>query len=161
MNQEQQHFLRHWFTGLIQGLESIDERSRDDVLRAFDGQLHGGLRFGPGKRTDAYVQNWSKAADFISWPVRLNGPATFEVEAVYDAEGPSAGGAFTVAVGPHELTGAVEQGRERVAVLGQVTLDGGAFEIRIIPRRIAGRELMRLRQITLRPVSLATSSAIP
>ena len=50
-----------------------------DTLRVFDGQLHGRLRFGPGKKTDAYVQNWSNPEDFIRWSVRLNEAATFDV----------------------------------------------------------------------------------
>ena len=31
-----------------------------DVLRAFDGQLVGGLAFGAGKDRDAYVQGWTE-----------------------------------------------------------------------------------------------------
>src|SRR5204863_3186095 len=39
-----------------------------NTLRVFDGQpSNRSLRFGPGKTRDAYVQNWSKADQFISW----------------------------------------------------------------------------------------------
>src|SRR4029077_7670647 len=52
-----------------------------DTLRVFDGQLHGKLRFGPGKKTDDYVQGWTKSEDYIAWPVRLNEPASFDITA--------------------------------------------------------------------------------
>src|SRR5262249_10243378 len=56
-----------------------------NTLRAFDGQLHGKtIRLGPGKARDAYLGNWSKADESISWPIRLNQAATFEVLAAYD-----------------------------------------------------------------------------
>ncbi|MBN1583289.1 MAG: hypothetical protein JXA89_21445 [Anaerolineae bacterium] len=34
LSDDPQHFLQHWFAGLIEGLETIDEQARDRVLRA-------------------------------------------------------------------------------------------------------------------------------
>ena len=71
-----------------------------EALRVFDAQLHGkGLRFGPGKTRDAHITGWTKADEFVSWPVRLNGDAAFDVSATYDAEPDSAGNTFALAVG--------------------------------------------------------------
>ncbi len=128
-----------------------------DTLRVFDGQLHGRLRFGPGKKTDAYVQNWSSPEDFIHWLVRLNEPATFDVVIVYDAPPKSEGGAFGVKVGEHDLRGTVGQGVEQTAPLGKVTLARGVSEIRVYPREIKGDELLRLRRLVLTPAAGAAN----
>jgi alpha-L-fucosidase len=129
-----------------------------DTLRAFDGRLHGRLRFGPGKKTDAYVQNWSDPNDFISWPVRLSDSATFDVAVIYDAPAKSEGGAFAVTVGDYDLSGMVRQGVEQVVSPGRVTLAPGVYEIRVRPRRIEGDELMRLRQLVLTPADAVDRS---
>jgi alpha-L-fucosidase len=123
-----------------------------DTLRAFDGQLRGkSLKFGPGKTRDAYVENWSSTNQFVAWPARLNQPATFDVSVVYDAEAGSAGGAYTVKFGPQALSGAVKKGQNLVAALGQVSLKPGAFEIQVVPAKIQGPELLRLRSVVLTP----------
>ena len=69
-----------------------------DTLRAFDGQLQGGLEFAQGKAQNAYVQAWKQPGDKVAWPVRLREPASFEVAISYDAPKSSAGGAFVVKV---------------------------------------------------------------
>ena len=79
-----------------------------ETLRAFDGELQGGLKFGPGKKTDDYVMNWTKENQSITWPVRLNEAATYEVSANYIVPESSAGGMFTVNLGSHTLTGEME-----------------------------------------------------
>jgi alpha-L-fucosidase len=123
-----------------------------DTLRAFDAELQGSLRFGPGKKTDAHVLNWTKRDDAVFWHVRLNEAARFEVAAVYDAEPASAGGAFVVTLGPHTLRGVVEPGRSRSTSVGIVALEPGSFEIKVGAAEIRGGELMRLRALTLRSV---------
>ncbi|MCX6901941.1 MAG: alpha-L-fucosidase [Verrucomicrobia bacterium] len=120
-----------------------------NALRVFDGQLQGRLRFGAGKKTDAYVQDWSRRGDFIAWPARVTEAASFDVAVVFDAEAASVGGTFVVKVGEREFPGTVKQGVEQTVALGQVTLSPGAFEIRVEPKEIKGNELMRLRSLTL------------
>lgn len=122
-------------------------------LRVFDGERRGKtLRFGAGKTRDAYVDNWSKAGEFMAWSVRLNQPVEFEVSVVYDAPTESAGGRYVVRLGSETLTGTVEKGEQVSVVLGQVQLKPGAFEIQVVPEKINGSELMRLRSVLLRPI---------
>jgi hypothetical protein len=122
------------------------------TLRVFDGEVSNkSLRFGPGKVRDAYVQNWSKTGQFIAWPVRLDQPAEFDVQAIYDAPADSAGGAYTVKLGQKALSGTVQSGEQVSATLGHVRLDPGKFEIQVSPTKITGKELMRLRSIVLLP----------
>jgi len=123
-----------------------------DTLRVFDGQPHGkGLRFGAGKTRDAYVENWTRTNEFLSWPVRLDKPARYDVLAVYDANAGSTGGAFRVSFGKSTLSGTVTAGTNVQASLGQVQLAPGALDIEVMPREIKGAELMRLRSLVLRP----------
>jgi len=124
-----------------------------DTLRAFDGQLHGGLKFGPGKKTDDVAQNWSKTNQFITWPVRLNEAATYDVFANYDAGQGSVSNAFTVSFGAQTLGGTVQASTNRSISLGRVSLKPGTFEIKVIAKEIKGGELFSLRNLELRPVS--------
>jgi alpha-L-fucosidase len=124
-----------------------------DSLRAFDGQLEGGgLDFGAGKVRDAWVRGWSDPQARVRWPVRLRGPATFEVLISYDAEATSAGGAFTVKLGTQTLAGTVAKTPGAPVSLGKVSLPPGSFDIAVGATRIAGGELMRLRGLVLRMV---------
>jgi alpha-L-fucosidase len=122
-----------------------------NTLRAFDGQRHGGLRFGAGKAENAYAENWTRPGDSMSWPVRAAGPVAFDVSAVYDAEPGSEGGTYRVQVGGQELSGTVQAGTNRTVRLGSVQLQPGRLDIRVLPREIRGGELLRLRSVVLTP----------
>ena len=123
-----------------------------NTLRSLDGQLSGRLSFGPGKRTDAYVQNWSRPEDSVTWPVRLNEAAVFDVAVTYDGQAQSAGSTFVVRIGTHELSGKVQTGPGQAVSLGRVSMEPGIFSIQVIPKEIQGTELMRLRSLTLTPI---------
>jgi hypothetical protein len=143
-------------------LECEGEPATDDVrllqptfavetLRAFDGRLHGGLRFGAGKKTDDWATNWTQRDGAVAWPVRLNAPATCEVLINYDAPAKSAGGTFTVSCGGQTLAGIVQAGTNQTLPLGRMTLAGGPCEIRVTANEIKGGELFRLRRLELKP----------
>jgi hypothetical protein len=120
-----------------------------DTLRAFDGVLHGKLRYGPGKKTDDYVTDWKSPGESVSWPVRLNEPAKYKVLINYVATGDSAGGTFVVKVGTHTLNGVVKAGDPQIESLGTVSLEPGVFEITVSSVQITGDELFRLRSLEL------------
>jgi alpha-L-fucosidase len=125
-----------------------------ETLRVFDAQLHGkSLRFGPGKTRDAHVIGWTKADEFITWPVRLNGDATFDVSATYDAEPDSAGNTFALAAANQQLKGTVQAGSIRTVSLGRISLKAGASEIKVSPVEFKSGELMQLRTVELNPVA--------
>jgi hypothetical protein len=123
-----------------------------EVLRAFDGQLDGGLKFGPGKKTDDVVLNWSRTNQFITWPVRLNKPVVYEVTANYNAPEASDGGEFAVNFGSQILTGQVKAGTNQMTTLGRVSLPAGPFEIKVKAGHIKGGDLFQLRHLELKPV---------
>jgi hypothetical protein len=134
-----------------------------ETLRAFDAEMHGkGLKFGPGKKTDDVVMNWTKTNQFILWPVRVspNQATRYELLIDYDAPAESAGGTFRVVfelppgiMGPEILTGTVKAGNSRLESLGTVTVLPVVNAIKIAPVRIHGDELMRLRSLQLKPVA--------
>jgi hypothetical protein len=122
-----------------------------ETLRVFDAQLNGkGLRFGPGKTRDAHVIGWTRADQFVSWPVRLERAGEYEVSAIYDAETDSVGNTFALNVGDQRLPGTVVGGLIRTVHLGRVSLPAGSSEIRISPVELKSGELMQLRAIELR-----------
>jgi len=122
-----------------------------NVLRVFDGEVRGKvLKFGAGKTRDADVESWSNPSDSILWPLRLNSAGTFHVSADYDSPS-DAGGRFTVRAGTNTLSASVQSGEKRGLKLGTITLQPGATDLQVMPEKIQGAELMRLRSITLTP----------
>ena len=150
----------------------LSKRVPVDTLRAYDGVRKGRLFYGPGKKTDDVVLNWTSKESAVVWPVRLNETATFEVGINYDApaaikqaklaEGDAgkeavnarkgAAGTYGVTVNGREFAKPVRQGSAVRETLGTVTLDPGSHEIRVSAKDITGQELFRLRHVTLRPV---------
>jgi len=144
-----------------------------NTLRGFDAQLEGQLQFGPGKTKDAWVTNWTKKNDAVVWPARLNTKATFELALVYDAPKDSKGGkvkegdagkershaskgasgVYVVKLGSQVVEHKVGSGDNVRDALGKLTLEPGAFEIRVTAKEIAGEELLRLRALILKPVA--------
>ncbi len=121
-----------------------------DTLRAFDGELHGHLRFGPGKKTDDVVMDWTHTSESVTWAVRLDRPAAYEIFANYDAAKDSAGGVFTVSLGSHTLVATVKANTNKPVSVGHVTLDPGVFEIKVEGDKLNGDELFKLRNLELR-----------
>src|SRR5262249_36353634 len=135
-----------------------------DTLRAFDGDLHGGLRFGPGKKTDDIVMNWTKTNQFVSWPVRLNpGISRYEVTVHYDADAGSAGNTFRVDFVPNgkpedttveSIVAVVKAGKAQSTSVGMLHFRTPLSTIVISPVEIKDGELFRLRSVELKPVNV-------
>ena len=135
-----------------------------ETLRAFDAELQGkGLKFGPGKKTDDVVMNWTRKDQSIVWPVRVTQASKYDVVVNYDAPAGSDGGTFRVlfelppgertAMAPEILTGTVRAGNAHGEALGTVTIGSYTANIKIVPVDIHGDELMRLRSLQLKPVT--------
>lgn len=150
----------------------LSERVPEDTLRAYDGVRQGRLFYGPGKKTDDVVLNWTNKEGAVIWPVRLNEAISFEVRINYDAPAAikanqlangdagkeiqrartGAAGAYAVVIGGSEFIKPVRQGAAVRETLGTVTLNPGSHEIRVSAKEITGEELFRLRSLTLTPV---------
>ncbi|HEX6183288.1 MAG TPA: alpha-L-fucosidase [Pyrinomonadaceae bacterium] len=134
-------------------------RGHANVLRVFDGDLHGeGLRFGDGKEARAYVFEWKSPSEWVGWRVRVSEPAEFEVGAKYTTASNENRGGYSVNVGGHVLKATVvptpRESEPATVVLGRVKLAPGEYEIAVRPTDIKGGELMRLFHLSLTPVGL-------
>ena len=124
----------------------------DETLHVFDGKLRGGLKFGPGKKTDDVVMNWVNENQSVTWLVRLNQAATFDVCINYLAPETAGGGTFTVTFGKESLRGIAQPGPNQIISLGRVALKPGSFEITVRAAKINSGELFQLRSLQLKPV---------
>ena len=123
-----------------------------EVLRAFDAELDGGLRYGPGKKTDDEVMNWNKPGQSVSWAVRLDEPATYDVAADYSVPRGGSGGSFSVSVGSQTVKAEVKSGADPMAPIGRITLPPGDSQIKLAAISVNGDELFQLRSLVLKPV---------
>jgi alpha-L-fucosidase len=131
-------------------------RGHANVLRVFDGDLHGaGLRFGDGKAQRAYVFEWKSPSQWVGWKVRLSEAAEFEVAAKYTTASNENRGGYAVHIGGLVLRAAVEptprESEPATVALGRVKLPPGEYEIAVKPTDIRGGELMRLFHVSLTP----------
>lgn len=140
-------------------------------LHVYDGALQGGLRYSPGKRGDDRVLNWTRPTDAVLWTVRVTEPASFDLAIHYDApaatksakvvEGDAgkelaaaqsgAGGTYAVELDGRAIDGTVRRGDLLSDALGVITLEPGEHVLRVTSREITGKELFRLRQLSLTP----------
>jgi alpha-L-fucosidase len=124
--------------------------SQSNRLHVFDGRLQGrGLKYGPGKKTDDYVDGLSRSGQSVVWPVRLNAAATFSVSLECDG---ATGGKCELMVGDQTLVASIKDGKNQLLPLGCVALQPGTFEIRLKAVDGNGGELMRPRALLLAPI---------
>jgi alpha-L-fucosidase len=130
----------------------LQPSAKPETLRVFDGQLQGSVfKFGQGKATNAYIENWTSPAEKITWPLRSLEAGAYDVSVRYDAE--QAGNSFDVILGEQRLTGVVEKGVEVIRSLGRITVPSSTFTLTVQPKEIKSGELMRLRGLILTPVA--------
>ena len=124
-------------------------------LGVFDARVSPGLRFTDGKAPHAYVYEWTRPDQAVSWPVRLNTPAEFDVMVRYSTGTLQVGGRFAVEVGKQRAEVAVEptakDAEPREVVLPSMKLAAGEFTLRVVPVAIEGGESIRLFSVTLKP----------
>jgi alpha-L-fucosidase len=134
----------------------LDTRSLTNVLRAFDGDLHGdGFQYGDGKAPKYYVYNWTKPEQYVSWTFRLTAPAHFHARIKYAADSTTGVNNFIVNVNGKSLNGKTQavpsKEKSVVQLLGGLALPAGVHTLSIRPGTITGKELMKLFEITLAP----------
>ncbi|HVI43397.1 MAG TPA: hypothetical protein VM802_00940, partial [Chitinophaga sp.] len=127
-----------------------------NVMRAFDGALHGsGLQYGDGKLAAYYVHGWKRGDQYISWKVRLTTAARFNVGIKYAADA-SSGGSYEIRIGDKVIAGKVIAEEKKQHIVSQqldtVSLPAGEYELTAKPVQITGTELMKLFEITMQPI---------
>ena len=126
---------------------------------------------GKGQSISSYVQGWSRPECAVRWKCRIASPGDFLVTLEYDAPAEGAqkqtdtiggsvqttnkdtfGGTFTLKINNEEKKGAVSERGEGVSVdLGSVSLKPGPVDVEVHADTISGKELMRLKSVTLTP----------
>jgi alpha-L-fucosidase len=127
--------------------------TRPNELRVFDGKLKGDkIKFGQGKKENAYVEQWSEPDASVTWNLRAPAPGQYNVAITYDALQASDGGVYAVQIDNKPLSGTVQAGKEQTQRLGHIDLDTGNLTVSVVATQIKGQELMCLRSVTLTPV---------
>lgn len=135
----------------------LDPRGPATRLHVMDGRLDGdGLRYGDGKTNRDVTEEWSGAAATVTWRVRVPAAARFQVVARYNTHGPDNTGTFVLEGAQQQLAGTVTPTANvntfRADALGVLALPAGEHTLVVRPTRIAGGNLMRLRQLELTPL---------
>lgn len=99
---------------------------------------------------------WSNPADWIEWPIRLQGPGRFTVLITYACPEEAAGGAFTITCGGQTLEAWVDPTESwetyREIAIGELTLSKtDALKLDVRARSIPSSSLMDLRCLRLVP----------
>lgn len=127
------------------------------LLHVMDGQLVGkNIAYGDGKRNNDATTTWSASDSGIDWPIRVVRAGRYQVEANYATATKEAGGDFVISAGNAHLAGTVHptanaMGYKNLAV-GTIDLPAGTTTLSIRPGKIAGKQLMKLRTLTLTPL---------
>jgi alpha-L-fucosidase len=135
-------------------------RKIPNVLLAFDGTLHGrGFKYGDGKAPRYYVFDWTKQEQYVSWTFRvLQAGARYKVEIKYAADAGTGSNTFTVHANGQTLKGTTQPVNAKGETissqeLGVLQFTPGVHTLEIRPENISGKELMKLFEITLTPIS--------
>lgn len=153
------------------------QTNQPNVLSVFKAELQGptpalkGWDLDKGTNITEHVKGWTHQQCAVRWATRLAQKGDFNVTLHYDTLGTNGktqietmggklstasqdrcGGTFTVAVGSQTLKGEIlEQGMAIALKLGRLSLAPGPLEIRVSADAITGKELMRLKSVTLEP----------
>ncbi len=148
-------------------LETEDEIACDPVrllagdhpnrLLAFDATLHGnGLKYGDGKAKRFFVENWKTGDQWFSWEVRPNEPATYKVELKF-AGAKGSGGKIRMEAGSVKLDASIPEDQVLNEVntlsMGNIKLNKGTSQIRLLPLSFGKDELIKLLEIQLIPTN--------
>ena len=129
--------------------------TQDNVLGTFDARVSSGMRFTDGKAPHAYVYQWTRADQAVTWPARLNQAHEFEVWVRYSTGSPEGRGRFAVEVGTQrlevEVEGTAKDTEPREVRAGVVAVRAGELAVRVVPVKIEGSESIRLFSVTLKP----------
>jgi len=126
------------------------------TLHVMAGRLTGkGIRYGDGKRTRDVVEEWSAPDGAVSWTVRVPQAARFRVAANYNTAAKDNTGTFVIEAAGQSISGQVTPTGNlatfRTDTVGELALPAGEHTLTVRPGKIAGANLMRLRQLELTP----------
>jgi len=109
---------------------------KQNQLLAFDADAHGKFTYGDGKAGRYYAQGFNDADDHLSWSVRTNANARFNVSVRYRTE---TSAKLTVQVGEQTVSADAVPSKDSKGIdevsLGTITIPAGARELRLKPEK--------------------------
>ena len=146
--------------GDIRPVQSVLTQSQDGTLRltADDAEIHGASARVEGG-SERNIGYWTDASDSVSWTVRITQPGVYQVEVVQACPDDTAGTAYAVSVGRHNLpSNVVATGgwqRYKAVPVGKVEINqAGSVIIKVVPGKLKGYAVMNLRAVVLEPAPL-------
>ena len=106
----------------------------ENQLLAFDAIPHGKFTYGDGKAGRYYASGFAKRDDYLSWPIRLNEPGTFDVWVRYSG---GKGAKLIVEAGDQSVGTTAEEGNGKATQftkLGRIALSPREYELRFAPQ---------------------------
>lgn len=144
----------------------IIPNTKKERLLAFDAMQTGkGFAFGDGKTNRYYVEGWTTTQQNLSWKLRTLIPGEYIIQIKYLAPEETSGGDYSLVVesslsstsNPFWIQNKVITDPGNTTVItqesGMINLESGLHTFRISPLVIAKKELMKLLEIQLLPVS--------
>ena len=130
---------------------------RSNTLAAFDSELHGkGLGYGDGKPNRNHVKNWRDKSQWLSWSLRLNSPADYEIYLDYNTVGADDDGTMLIELAGNTYTvtytGYPERKGVRSIPVGRVRLQEGEFECALKASSTSSPQYLTPVAIRLEPV---------
>lgn len=126
------------------------------VLHGRDADLHGTTIRYDAQHGHESIGYWTESTDWVSWPLEVNGPGTYEVEVCYGCEAGHGGGTYRLEIGGQKL---VAEARvtggwfNRIAEsIGTIAVDRAGIqplEIRLVSK--PGLAVFDLKQVRLIP----------
>lgn len=142
------------------------------VLPARDGRPLGGIERSASAPNCSYFKNWTQPDDAMTWDVEIHTPGKYELEILYACAPEDVGSTIEITLNGSRLEGNVSaphnppaRGAENDRVprklesyvkdfkplrVGIMELPSGRGELRLSAVRIAGREVMEVREVWLR-----------
>lgn len=120
---------------------------RANRLHVFDSNSHDRVRFMDGKTNRDCTQSWDDDRAVITWNVRINAAAEFDL-VVATVPNTSFGGRYELIAGDCNFSGSIEKGPEKNA--GRIRLAAGEHTISIRP--VKQGKTIQLRAVNLVPV---------
>ena len=124
-----------------------------NCLLAFDGQTQGKLTYGDGKTASYFVAGFAHPSDAITWNIRTNQPATYDVSIKCRSESTDDPGDYQLKFGDQKLdahlTATTDKKEIQTVKVGQITLPAAEAELRFQATRPG--EAIQLFEIILAP----------
>jgi hypothetical protein len=108
----------------------------ENQLLAFDATQHGKFVPGDGKVGRYQEAGFTKAEDYLAWPIRLNEAGTFEASVRYTCAKPSV---LVLRAGDQSVSAAadaVDPKSNQLRKLGKLMIPAGEHDLRIMPEKL-------------------------